>query len=121
MEDLLIIAILVVILVIALRSARKHRKGQGGCCCGGGEVTIRPKKLKHVIAQRTVSIEGMTCEHCKSRVESRLNELAGVSARVNLKAKTAIVSMEKEISDEKIRETIEKAGYTVVTITDVKK
>lgn len=39
----------------------------------------------------------MTCEHCKARVESRLNELDGVSAKVNLKRKTAVASMEKEI------------------------
>ncbi|MDD6039274.1 MAG: cation transporter [bacterium] len=43
-------------------------------------------------------IEGMTCEHCRARVESRLNELDGVSAKVNLKKKIAVVSMEKDIA-----------------------
>ena len=47
----------------------------------------------------------MTCEHCKARVESRLNELDGVSAKVNLKRKTAVVSMEKEVEDEEIKKT----------------
>lgn len=115
MENMIIIGILLVVVVIALRSTVKHFKGEGGCCGGGSEVRIK-KKLKHVEKKKTVRIEGMHCENCKNRVESRLNELAGVSASVNLKAKTAIVSMEKEVSNEKLREVITKAGYEVVEI-----
>lgn len=118
MEDFLILGILAIAVALGIRSGVQHLKGQGGCCGGGSEVTIKPKKLKQVIRQRTVLIEGMSCEHCKNRVESRLNELAGVSARVDLKKKTAQISMEREISDEKLKETIEKAGYQVVSITD---
>ena len=71
---------------------------------------------EQVVKQRTVIIEGMTCEHCKARVESRLNALDGVSAKVNLKRKTAMVSMEKAVEDEVIKKAIENAGYEVVDI-----
>ena len=54
----------------------------------------KKKKLKNIIGQKRVQIEGMTCEHCKNRVENALNRLEGVSAKVNLKKKTAVVSME---------------------------
>lgn len=117
MENAIIISILIIIIFIGLRSSVKHFKGQGGCCGGGSEVRIKPKKLKSVIAKATVTVDGMTCEHCKNRVESRLNELEGVSAKVDLKKKTAVISMEKEISEERIRKVIENAGYEVISFT----
>ena len=40
----------------------------------------------------------------------------GVSAKVNLKRKTAVVSMEKDVQDEVIKKAIENAGYEVVEI-----
>lgn len=117
MENAMIISVLIIIIFIGVRSSVKHFKGQGGCCGGGSEVRIKPKKLKHVIAKATVTIDGMTCDHCKNRVESRLNELDGVSARVDLKKKTAALLMEKEVSEERIRKVIENAGYEVISFT----
>lgn len=63
-----------------------------------------------------VQIEGMTCEHCKNRVENALNRLEGVSAKVNLKKKTAVVSMEKEVEDMQLQKAVEQAGYKVIQI-----
>lgn len=116
MTDAWIVAILIVVIFVGLRSTAKHMKGQGGCCGGGSEVKTKPRKLKHIKEQRTLLIEGMTCGHCKDREESRLNELPGISAKVSLKEKKAVVSMERELSDEKLKETVEKAGYQVVEI-----
>lgn len=45
-----------------------------------------------------------------------MNEIDGAAANVNLKKKQAIVSLERNISDEQIRSVIEKAGYKVVDI-----
>ena len=84
MADFVIAGILILLIIIGIRSSVKHFKGEGGCCGGGSSVKVKRKKLKQVVKQRTVIIEGMTCEHCKARVESRLNELDGVSAKVNL-------------------------------------
>lgn len=58
----------------------------------------------------------MTCEHCKNRVEQCINDIDGAAAKVNLKKKQAIVSLEKDISSEQIQAAIEKAGYEVVEI-----
>lgn len=115
-EDMIIVAILLVLVLIGIRSTIKHFKGEGGCCGGGSTVKIKKKRLKHVLCQKVVTIEGMSCEHCKNRVESRLNELAGISAKVDLKKGKAVISMEQELSDERIREIIEKAGYQVTSI-----
>lgn len=116
MADVVIVGILIILIIIGMRSGVKHIKGEGGCCGGGSSVKVKRKKLKRVVKQRTVVIEGMTCEHCKARVESRLNELDGVSAKVNLKRKTAVVSMEKEVEDEEIKKAIENVGYEVIEI-----
>ncbi|MGN1167112.1 MAG: heavy-metal-associated domain-containing protein [Lachnospiraceae bacterium] len=117
MTDFVIVGILIILIIIGIRSSVKHFKGEGGCCGGGGSsVKVKRKKLKQVVKQKTVVIEGMTCEHCKARVESRLNALDGISAKVNLKKKTAVVSMEKDVKVEVIKKAIENAGYEVIEI-----
>ena len=116
MADFVIIGILIILIIIGIRSGVKHFKGEGGCCGGGSSVKVKRKKLKQVVKQRTVVIDGMTCEHCKARVDSRLNSLDGVLAKVNLKRKTAVVSMEKDVEDEVIKKAIENAGYEVIEI-----
>lgn len=115
MENFIIIAILAAMVLIGIRSSMKHFKGEGGCC-GGGSAPVKKKKLKKVIATKTVIIEGMSCEHCKNRVEQRINEIDGAAARVNLKKKQATVSLAKDVSDEQLRAVIEKAGYEVIEI-----
>lgn len=116
MQNAIIIVVIAIFLIIGIRSSIKHFKREGGCCGGGASVKRKRKKLKTVIAKKTVVIEGMTCEHCKNRVESRIDEIDGAAAKVNLKKKEAVISLEKEVSDEIIRTAIEKAGYEVISI-----
>lgn len=119
MENLIIIMILAVVLLYGLRSTIRHLKGEGGGCCGGGSsAVVKRKRLKQVIAVKTIWIDGMSCKHCKNKVEQRLNELEGVSARVSLKKKQAVVSLAKPVSDEQLCSIIENAGYKVVKVAD---
>lgn len=115
MADIIIIGIIVVLVLVGLRSSIKHFKGEGDCC-GGGSYKKKQKKLRNVVARKTVIVEGMTCEHCKNRVEECIDDMDGAAGKVNLKKKELIVSMEKEISDEQIRKAIERVGYSVVEI-----
>lgn len=115
MENVIIIVILVIVIVIGVRSSVKHFRGEGGCC-GGGSAPVKKKKFKKIIATKMVMIEGMNCEQCKNRIEQRINEIDGASAKVNLKKKLAVVSLAKDVSDEQIRDVIENAGYEVVEI-----
>ena len=55
----------------------------------------------------------MHCEHCKNRVEEVVNDIKGVAGRVNLKKGELTVFYAEDVSDEVIRERIERAGYTV--------
>lgn len=116
MENFIIIGVLAVILILGLRSTFKHFKGEGGCCGGGSSEPPSKKKLKNVIATKIVTVEGMTCENCKNRVERCINEIPGAAAKVNLKKKQVTVSLETEVSDEQIRSAIEKRGYDVLEI-----
>ena len=116
MENYIIVGILLVILVIAILRAKKHFKGGG--CCGSGGNTIRDKKTLTApkIGEKVLVIEGMHCENCEVRVENALNRLDGVLCKVNLKKKIATVSYSAKVSDELLRETVEKVGYTVIEI-----
>lgn len=63
-----------------------------------------------------ISVEGMSCGHCKSAVEGALAKLDGVaSAEVNLTAKNVAVSYDRTKVDEAaLKNEIEEAGYDVV-------
>ncbi|EHL18127.1 heavy metal translocating P-type ATPase [Peptoanaerobacter stomatis] len=66
--------------------------------------------------KKIMYIEGMTCKHCKARVEKVLNELNGVTATVNLEEKTAVLEMEDNIDNDILKNTVEDAGYDVKNI-----
>ena len=120
MENLIIIAIILVLIVIGIRSGSRHFKGEGGCCGSGtAPAPKQNKKLKNVVSQKLVIVDGMTCEHCKGWVEKAINEIDGAAAKVNLQKKEAVVSLEKHVDDETICAAIEKAGYTVIEIRKI--
>ena len=57
--------------------------------------------------KKIMHIEGMMCEHCKSKVENALGSIEGVSkVKVSLKDKNAIITSKVEIDDEIIKKSI---------------
>ena len=116
MENAIILSILLVVIVLALLRANKHFKGGG--CCGSGSTTVRShKKLTDPkLGEKILVVEGMHCENCQNRVENALNRLDGIVCKVNLRKKTATVSYSTEVSDEVLKETVEKMGYKVTEI-----
>ena len=64
--------------------------------------------------QRTLTIEGMMCAHCAAHVEKALNALPGVTAVVDLAAKTAVVT--GDAGDEALKKAVADAGYQVTDI-----
>lgn len=117
----IIIGILIVIIFIALRSSVKHLKGQGGCC-GGGDAPkkVKKQKLETIAFVKRIKVDGMTCDHCKKRVENALNSIHQVNAKVDLSAGEAVVKLGEAVSEDRLREAIEHEGYRVVSITDEK-
>ena len=69
--------------------------------------------------KKVMTIEGMTCGHCKARVEKALSNLADVSAvEVDLKAKTATIELADTLSDAALIEAVDDAGYDVLSIIE---
>lgn len=65
--------------------------------------------------KREIFIEGMTCNHCKMRVEKTLKEIDGItSAEVVLADQKAVVESEKDLDEALITELIDDVGYKVV-------
>ncbi|KYH13522.1 copper chaperone CopZ [Staphylococcus kloosii] len=67
------------------------------------------------MATKTIQVEGMSCEHCKSAVSGALSNLDGVSqADVNLAAGTVEVNYDDaKVDDAAMTEAIEDQGYDV--------
>ena len=71
--------------------------------------------------KKIVRVDGMNCSHCQAKVESALSSLDGVSeAKVNLKKKIAIVTLEKEVNDDILLKAVNDAGFTGVSVSEKK-
>lgn len=67
--------------------------------------------------EKTISIEGMKCEGCVSRVKNVLEDIKEVTAcEVSLEEKTAKITLKKDIDDEIIKKKIENLGFKVNNI-----
>lgn len=67
--------------------------------------------------KKTVYINGMSCNHCKMRVENTLKEMDGITnAVVNLESKLAEVEFSAEVPNDAITEAIDDIGFDVIKI-----
>lgn len=67
--------------------------------------------------RKEIVIEGMSCGHCSGRVEKALNGLDHVTVvEVNLETKKAVVDLSEDVSVDLLTETVEDAGYDVVSV-----
>ena len=66
---------------------------------------------------KTMTIEGMQCNHCKMSVEKALNAVEGVAkVDVDLEAKTARIESTIELDNDALTGIIEEAGFKVTKI-----
>ena len=85
-------------------------------------VTPMPEAHTHVVlpgpdaklplAMLTMSVGGMTCASCVSRVERKLGKLDGVKAEVNLATESARITLTAPHSDEELEAVVNAAGYS---------
>ena len=69
------------------------------------------------IMEKTLKIEGMMCGHCEMHTKKALEALDGVTeASVSHKTGTAIVTLEKDISDDILKQVVADQGYKVTDI-----
>ena len=70
----------------------------------------------HYPYETVLTIDGMTCSNCVRRVENALNNLDGVWAQVDLDSRKAIVRTKQVLSEDTLREVVQKAGYLVLSV-----
>ena len=79
--------------------------------------TDKPNESEEKPMTKTMNIEGMMCGHCEARVKKALEALDAVSeAAVSHESGTAVVTLSSDISDEKLKETVEAEDYKVTSI-----
>ena len=67
--------------------------------------------------EKTLKIEGMMCGHCEMHVKKALEALDEVAkAEVSHESGTAVVTLEKEVSDDALKQAVVDQGYQVTDI-----
>jgi len=67
--------------------------------------------------KKTLSIEGMMCNHCEATVKKALEAVAGVSAaEVSHETGKAVVTLSAEVADETLKKAVEDKEYTVTKV-----
>jgi len=70
---------------------------------------------KEISMQKVLIVEGMTCGHCKARVEKALSSLPEVnSVVVDLENKEVTINLLEDINEQILIDTIIEAGYQVL-------
>ncbi|WP_330848498.1 heavy metal translocating P-type ATPase, partial [Aliarcobacter butzleri] len=65
--------------------------------------------------EKILKVDGMTCGHCKARVEKVVSAIDGVdSVEVDLASKNVTVKISKDISEQTLSDVIVDAGYEVI-------
>ena len=65
--------------------------------------------------KKTIIIEGMSCEHCEMHTKKELEKIDGViSAEADADKGQAVVEMEKELAEAKLKAAVEEAGYEYI-------
>ncbi len=66
------------------------------------------------MAQTTLKVAGMSCEHCKTTVSKALTAVSGVSkVDVDLATKDVSVTHEARVDSAALARAVEAAGYSV--------
>ncbi len=78
--------------------------------------TIKSKK-ENTTMKKTMKIEGLMCGHCEARVKKVLEALSQVDlAEVSHETGTAVVTLNAQVDDSVLKETVEAQDYKVLGI-----
>ena len=75
------------------------------------------KEKEKKIMKKTMVIKGMMCGHCEANVKKTLEAIPQVEeAVVSHEAGTAVVTLEKDVSDDILKQAVADQGYKVTDI-----
>ncbi len=70
--------------------------------------------------KKLIKIDNMNCRHCQAKIEEALQILNPSKIKTNLSRKTVKLYLGEDVSDERIRDIIEKEDFTVSKIKPVR-
>ncbi len=80
------------------------------------KIKIKTEKETKMM-EKTLKIEGMMCGHCEMHTKKALEALEGVvKAEVSHQTGTAVVTLEKDVSDDALKQAVADQGYQVTDI-----
>ncbi len=75
------------------------------------------KEKENKTMQKTINIEGMMCPRCEAHVKKALENINGVnSALASHEKGSAVVELNKEVSNEELKKAVEEAGYDFISV-----
>ena len=111
------IVIIAIVVIFCIYGVRKFKKNVTSGCCDSGDdekkVRVKDKNKDNYPYTVKLKVDGMTCSHCREKVENTLNGEEGCWASVDLDTGTATVRMKTEIPQEEFERVIRHAGYTL--------
>lgn len=61
---------------------------------------------------KTLNVDGMSCEHCVSHVQTALQNVSGVqTADVSLEGGTARLELSEDVATDALVQAVQEAGY----------
>lgn len=109
--------VLVVFAVFVIRGYSK--KLASGCCGAGGDaakkIKVADKNKSHYPYSAVLTVDGMMCAACETRVENALNVIDGVWAKASSSDGKVSVLMKNPVDIETFRKAVNDLGvYTLM-------
>ena len=127
MDSQTIFAVLIFAAAILLMIGMMRKKLlHGGSCCGEHEapdakVKVADKNISHYDHHYELTIEGMVCSNCATRVENALNRNDGIYAKVDLGNKRAVVHSKRELTKDDAFGYLRELPYTLMEFGEINK
>ena len=83
---------------------------------GENKLETNNNERNDITMSKTINIEGMMCPHCEATVKKALESLDGVKeAKVSHEKGTAVIELEKEVSEDVLKKAVEDKDYKVIS------
>ncbi len=109
----------IVLIVFAVFVIKSYTKKLASGCCGGGDaekkLRVADKNRAHYPYSAILTVDGMMCPACETRIENTLNAIDGVWAKASSSDGRVEVLMKAPVDEEALRRAINELGvYTLM-------
>ena len=109
----------IVLIVFAVFVIKSYTKKLASGCCGGGDAEIKvkvaDKNRAHYPYAATLTVDGMMCAACETRVENALNAIDSVWAKASSSDGRVEVLMKTSVDEDAFRKVVNELGvYTLM-------